>query len=66
MVQDKENGLLTNEISVDALVTSIHYFLENGVSLSRQEIRNNAVIKYDKKVQADNYIKLFKKIMNDK
>lgn len=64
MVDNKKNGLLTDTISVDSLADTINYYLKNGVSQKREEIRKEAVKKYDKKVQASNYIELYKNILN--
>jgi glycosyltransferase involved in cell wall biosynthesis len=64
MVQNSKNGLLTKEVSVDSLVDSIHYFLEKGISFTREEIRKEAVKKYDQTVQANNYTELYKSIIN--
>ena len=64
MIQDKKNGLLADKVSVNSLTETIHYFLEKGVSLLSEEIRKEAINKYDEKVQANNYIKLFKSLLN--
>lgn len=64
MISHKKNGLIPKEISVDALFNSITIFLNKGVSYSAEEIREDAVNKYDKKVQAKKYIELFESLIN--
>ncbi|WP_298494570.1 glycosyltransferase [uncultured Algibacter sp.] len=64
MVSHGENGLISESVSVDALANSINQFLSNGVLFSTEEIRKQAVIKYDDKVQAKNYMRLFKSLVN--
>lgn len=66
MVAHAKNGLLTQAISVDSLKESVEIFLNNGVSSSREEIREQAVLKYDQSVQAKKYIKLYQETMNKK
>ncbi|PWH82811.1 hypothetical protein DIS18_11320 [Algibacter marinivivus] len=63
IINHNKNGLLAKEVSVDALVESISDFLKNGVSYSIEDIRKDAVNKYDEKVQAKNYIKLFESLV---
>ncbi len=63
MIEHKKNGLLTDELSVDSLKNTIEYFLDNGVEFSREQIREQAVKKYDQNVQAKKYIGRFKEIL---
>ncbi len=63
MVQDGENGYLTSEISVPSLIETITKFLETPNIFDSKKIRENAVEKYDLKVQANNYIKLYEQIL---
>lgn len=63
MVQDGENGYLTEEISVPALFKTIEKFLESPDVFDRSKIRENAVEKYDLKIQAINYIELYQQIL---
>jgi glycosyltransferase involved in cell wall biosynthesis len=65
MIEHAQNGLLTNEVSVDSLKETILLFLNNGILNSREEIRGKAVLKYDQSVQAKEYIKLFKNILDN-
>src|SRR5690606_34148665 len=65
MVQDGDNGLLTKTITSTALLDSIQMFLESMDTFNRERIRENALKKYDLKVQADAYIKLFKTILKE-
>ena len=64
MVMHKKNGLIADAVSVDALANAILDFLSEGILMSTAEIREDAVSKYDEKVQANNYIKLFKSLVN--
>ncbi len=63
MIQDGENGYLTKEISVPALVKTISKFLETSNVFDNDTIRKNAVKKYYLQVQANNYIKLYEQIL---
>ncbi len=63
MVQHGENGLLTAETSVNALVETIDFFLNSIDSFERLSIRVNAMRKYDLKIQAASYKKLFENIL---
>ena len=65
IIQNGKNGLITKEISVKSLKESIIKFLENSEKFDRYIIRKNAVTKYDKKVQSNNYINLFNEIINN-
>jgi glycosyltransferase involved in cell wall biosynthesis len=62
MIVDGENGLLTKDISVSSLVETLSKFLDFPGRFDRKRIRENAVEKYEQKVQAERYISLFKKI----
>ncbi len=62
MIIDGENGLLTKDISVPSLVETLSKFLDFPGRFDRKRIRENAVEKYDQKIQAERYISLFKKI----
>jgi glycosyltransferase involved in cell wall biosynthesis len=64
MIQDNENGFITEEISVDSLVKTLNKFLSNPSCFNRFEIRENALKKYDQKVQAQKYIDLFGDILS--
>ncbi|NGY37446.1 glycosyltransferase [Flavobacterium sp. XN-5] len=64
MIQDGENGFLTDEISVNSLVATINKFLDNSNCFDEVEIRNNAMKKYDQSVQSKKYIDLFETILN--
>jgi glycosyltransferase involved in cell wall biosynthesis len=64
MVMHKKNGLIADAVSLDTLANAILDFLSEGILMSTAEIREDAVSKYDEKVQANNYIKLFKSLVN--
>ncbi len=66
MIQNGVNGFLTDEISVNSLVATINKFLSNSNYFNKVEIRNNALNKYDQKVQSQKYIDLFTSILNKK
>ena len=65
MIQDGVNGFITKEISVDSLVETINKFLNNPSCFNKTEIRENAIKKYDQKVQSEKYIDLYTKILNE-
>jgi len=62
MVQDGVNGLLANEISVDALWETLSAFLNTIDTFDCEKIRQDAVNKYDLKIQANAYFDLFESI----
>nr|WP_314835935.1 glycosyltransferase [uncultured Flavobacterium sp.] len=64
MIQDGENGFITDRISVDSLVETLNKFLDNPSCFNEKDIRQNAVKKYDQKVQSEKYINLFNKILD--
>jgi len=66
MIKHKKNGYITNEISVDALTDSINDFFENGIELSTDEIRKDAIERYDISVQTENMLQLYSNIHNKK
>jgi glycosyltransferase involved in cell wall biosynthesis len=65
MIQDGENGLLTQDISVSSLLETLIKFLNSSELFDRNKIRENAVKKYDQKLQAGSYIKLFDSILKE-
>lgn len=66
MIQDGINGFVTEEISVKSLVKTINKFLNNSSCFNETEIRENALNKYNQKLQSEKYINLFGKILNKK
>jgi len=62
MIIDGKNGLITKEISVNSLVETLTDFLDKPESFNKDEIRADALKKYDQKIQAERYISLFKEI----
>ncbi len=62
MIIDGKNGLLTKEISVNSLVETLTDFLDKPERFDKDEIRADALKKYDQKIQAERYISLFKEI----
>jgi glycosyltransferase involved in cell wall biosynthesis len=65
MVEHQFNGLITNEISVPALAQTIDKFLEEPNHFDREKIREDAIKKYDQKVQAQKYQALFEEILSN-
>lgn len=64
MIQHAENGYITDEISVQSLKSTLSKFLTAENNFDRLSIRENAIKKYDQKIQADNYISLFNDIFD--
>lgn len=64
MIKEGENGFLTKTINSAALQETIEMFLNSPKSFDRNAIRESALEKYDLKVQADNYIELFKNALH--
>ncbi|WP_340102802.1 glycosyltransferase [Rhodohalobacter sp. 8-1] len=64
MIQGGENGYLTEEISVPALVKVIEIFLSNPNVFDLKKIRENAVKKYSLSVQAKAYKALYTKLLH--
>lgn len=65
MIVHGENGLLTKEISVNSLVETLEEFLIRPERFDRQEIRNDAVQRYDSEVQEQEYINLFTQLLQN-
>ena len=64
MVQHGKNGYITEEINALSLLKTLQLFLAEGEKFNNREIRNNALEKYNQNIQADNYLKLYKSILN--
>ena len=64
MIKHKKNGCIASEISVEALANSINNFFDNGVELSAEEIRKDAIDRYDISVQVKNMIQLYNDVYN--
>lgn len=65
IVSNGENGLVTKEISVNSLHQTLVEFFNSIESFSREKIREDAVKKFDSKIQADRYISLFQEILEE-
>tara|TARA_R110002050_G_scaffold229148_3_gene364740 strand:+ start:1442 stop:2716 length:1275 start_codon:yes stop_codon:yes gene_type:complete len=63
MIVNGENGLLTSEISVKALVKTLEEFLSHIEDYDRETIHKEAIKKYSLNVQANAYIDLFNTIL---
>lgn len=63
IVQDGENGYLTEEISVNALKNTLEKFFTAPRHFNRSEIRENAVKKYALANQAKAYKKLYESLL---
>lgn len=64
MIKHGENGYITEEVSVNSLVIQLNKFLETTNTFKRDLIRDNAVKKYDKKIQTKKYNQLFNEVLN--
>ncbi|RAJ16977.1 glycosyltransferase [Olleya aquimaris] len=64
MIIDGDNGMLTQTVSVISLADKIQEFFSKGVTLTREQIRTQAITKYNQNIQAEAYIKLYKKVLN--
>ncbi len=63
MIDHGKNGLLTKEISVASLYLTIIQFINSNEIFNREKIREEAVKKYDSKIQANKYISLFQSVL---
>ena len=59
------NGILTDKISSKALAQAINYALDNLNLFNREDISQQAAKKFSLDFQVQNYIQLYKKILND-
>ena len=66
IIQHGKNGLLTSEVSSESLVSSIEFFLANGVEWNSQSIAENARSLFSPSVVAKEYIKIYNELTNDK
>lgn len=64
MIQNQINGYITAEINSASLKSTILKFLSKPVELNSTEIRQKAIEKYDLMKQTNQYIKLYKNILN--
>ena len=64
MVQHGENGLLCEALNANALAQSINEFAVCTTIKSANEISKAAYKKYDEKVQIDNYMNIYKELLN--
>ncbi len=64
MVEDGKNGLLTSDVNVQSLKLTLENFLNQQVSWSRNDIRQQAILKYDQSIQAKKYIELYASVIN--
>ncbi|OBX21231.1 glycosyltransferase involved in cell wall biosynthesis [Gelidibacter algens] len=64
MINHRFNGLMTSDLSSAALFKTIELFFDTISDFDRNEIRNDALNRYDLKIQAINYIQLYQKILN--
>ncbi len=64
MVQHKINGLICEEVSIEALRASLEYFLQNPSQFDNALIASEAREKYALSVQAKAYKKLFQSIQS--
>jgi glycosyltransferase involved in cell wall biosynthesis len=63
VIQTNVNGILTKDISPEALLESIKLFLSNIDNYDRDAIRNKAIEKFSMEVQAKSYIDLYKTLI---
>lgn len=63
MISDWENGLLAEDVNVDALQRAILKFFEKQNEFNRNEIREKAVLNYNQNRQASAYISLFAEVI---
>lgn len=66
MIDEGVNGMVTKEISVTSLSDTINIFLNSMEKFDRGTIRENAIQKYALQIQANNYISLFREILDKK
>lgn len=59
------NGILAKEVSAKALAQAINYALDNLNLFNREDISQQAAKKFSLDFQVQNYIQLYKKILND-
>lgn len=63
MIEEGINGMLCQDISVSSLLKTLEDFLTSMGNFDRTKIRKMAVKRYGLEVQANNYIKVFKEIV---
>jgi glycosyltransferase involved in cell wall biosynthesis len=63
VIQDGENGILCEEISVNSLVKGLNKFLSGEVVFNRESISRRASERFSLEKQANAYIELYKEIM---
>lgn len=63
-IRTGENGILVNEVSIDALTKNLYDFLNNKYTFNQEKIRQYATDNFSDKLQAERYINLYKEILN--
>ncbi len=63
IIKNEINGLLADEISVNALYEKILHFLEVRDTFEVNRIRNLALTQYDLRLQAESYLKIFQSLV---
>ncbi len=64
MIEDGKNGYLCNEVSAESLQGGIDKFLKAPEIFERDKIRTETVKKHDRLIQAENMLKLYKRLLN--
>lgn len=64
MIKHGFNGLLTKEVNSTSLAKSLELYLDTKNSFNREDIRIDALSKYDLAIQAKKYIDLYQSILN--
>jgi len=64
MIKHKKNGYLTDELNTNSLSDSIKHFFNEGIEWNYDEIRKDAIERYDISVQVKNIIQLYNSIIN--
>lgn len=65
VIKDGFNGYLAREVSVRSFYDAIKRFIDDGSTLNRQKIREDAVRKFNLELQAKRYAKLYSAVIQN-
>jgi glycosyltransferase involved in cell wall biosynthesis len=64
VIDEGINGFICDQISVNGLIRGLNKFLNTDFIIDRESISNNAIGKYTSVNQANEYLRLYKEILN--
>jgi len=63
-INNRVNGILANDVSANGLAKALNLFFDKKIPFNRDEIRKAAIEKFTMKMQAENYLELYQKVLS--